>query len=511
MNTTMINEEITEQLSKKIIGYIYSRRDKKEEEFLKAKAKKNKQGEITNGAINIQLLNIVKKLSDDTKTITIIEKAKKTREQTALAFQQDKYKQLMALIADDVIDGRLHTIKTKYQDFVLANNNEHAPVTWLNQWVVKAKDISFATHVGKLTHSSSKSSSILDTTVEINNSYLTTNSLDSLEVDTAATNAASLPIADVLKLTVNGISVLDCLKQGDKSLFQKLTNDDALIDEWGNQLKQAYDSTQKQSYFLSKQIYFPTQKGQYHLLLPLASSSLIHVLHLEHKNYWEDEQVIARKQKSAKMYSPAITCTYPNKALLSITSNIKAHSNVSPLNKERLGKVSLLSATPPQWRSRLASYIERATVFDKALAFELREEINELKNYLLLIKNKSLSISEPKRNAAVMNKLQTISSQLFNYVETINNNETMVGWTIESKLSIEQQLMFEPWREDEAVKALKINNQWQKTLSKTYGRWLNQQLTQKSHLTPTTIHAALWADCFLLELREMVATQEVAL
>ena len=99
----MINEEITEQLAKEVIGYINARRDKKEEEFLKAKPKKNKQGEITNGAINIQLLNIVKKLSDDTSTITIIEKAKKTKDQSSLAFQQDKYKQLTALIADDVI------------------------------------------------------------------------------------------------------------------------------------------------------------------------------------------------------------------------------------------------------------------------------------------------------------------------------------------------------------------------------------------------------------------------
>jgi len=38
---------------------------------------------------------------------------------------------------------------------------------------------------------------------------------------------------------------------------------------------------------------------------------------------------------------------------------------------------------------------------------------------LLLIKNKSLSISEPKRNAVVLNKLRAISDNFFNYIEML--------------------------------------------------------------------------------------------
>lgn len=505
----MINEEISHALADEIVAYVNTRRDKKEEEFLKAKSKKNKQGVVSNGAIIERILVVVKKISQNNDAIKAIEKSKKPKELSSLEFQQNKYKSLIALVDDDVVDQQLLDLKREYQEFVITNSKEHEAVAWLNRWTSKASDISFATHVGKLTHSSSKSSSILDTSTEQDDHYLTTNRLASIDIDTASSNAASLPIADILKLTVNGVSVLDCLKMGYRSLFKKITADDAVVDEWCYQLKQSYDSTQKQSYFLSKQIYFPTHDRQYHLLMPLTSSSLVHALHFEHKKYWGDAQKNARSQEDNKKYSSTTVIKYPSKAILNITSNLKAHSNVSPLNKERQGKVYLLSAMPPQWKSRISSYAKKTSIFDKTLAFELKEEINDLRNYLLLIKNKSLSISEPKRNAAVMKKLQTISSQFFNYLESINANETSEGWSMGSKLPPEEQLAFEPWRVDEVAKALKINNLWQKTLSQNYGRWLNRQLSQKTKLKPTEIHATLWADCFLLELREMAAIQEV--
>jgi len=509
MVTTMSNEDIAQALADEIVKYVKTRRDIKEEEFLKAKPKKNKQGVVTNGAIIHRLLIVLKKLSQEGDAIKDIEKIKKAKDENSLEFQKKKYKSLIALVDDDVCDQQILDLQREYQEFVDTNFKEHETVAWLNQWAGKATDISFATHVGKLTHSSSKSSSILDTTVEKNDCYLTTNRLINIAVDTASSNAASLPIADILKLTVNGISVLDYLKNEESALFRKIIDDAHLIDKWCNQLKQSYDSSQKQSYFLSKQIYFPTQGGQYHLLMPLTSSSLVHALHLEHKKYWDEEQENARKQKSNKKYSATVTCTYPNKAYLHVTGS--NHSNASSLNGKRGGRIALLPAMPPQWKSRMPSYINWTSIFDKSLAFELKEVINDLRNYLLLIKNKSLSISEPKRNATVMNKLQAISSQFFNYLEMINANESDVGWTIKSKLPQEQQLVFEPRRDDEAAKALKVNNLWQKTLSQDYGRWLNQQLSQQTKLKPTAIHAALWADCFLLELREMVATQEVTL
>ncbi len=501
------NEEVTQLLADEITLYICGRRDKKEDEFLKSKPKKNKKGEITNGAINTRLLSIVKTLSLNKEEISKIEKSKKIKEQTSLHFQRDKYNRLLSLIGEEVVDTRLLDLKNEYQEFSLFNTKEHNAVTWLTQWAPKAKDISFATHVGKLTHSSSKSSSILDILEEKDDRYLTTNSLENAEIDTASSNAASLPIADILKLTVNGISVLDCLKNREELFFEKLTDNKALIDEWCVQLKQAYDSTKKQSYFLSKQTYFTTKDNSYHLLLPLTSSSLVHELHLKHKRYWDEIQEVAREQKRNKKYSATIVRTYPNKAYLHVTGS--NHSNASSLNGKRGGRIALLPTMPPQWKSNFQFYLNKASLFDKSLGFELKYEIADLKKYLLLIKNKSLSISEPKRNATVINKLQTISSSFFNYVGMVDNSMTNDSWSCDTDLPIEQQLLFEPWREDKIATVMKKNKKWERTLSQSYGRWLSKQLKQKDKLPLTPIHDALWADAFSIELREFIAIQEM--
>lgn len=505
----MIDESISQALSDEVIKYINNRRDVKEESFLKDKPKKNKLGVITNGGINARLLIIVKTLGNNNDQISKIEKAKKTKEQTGLEYQKSRYEQLLSLVSENFIDNKLVDIKNEYHDFLANNRKFFEPVTWLTLYAIKAKDISFATHVGKLTHSSSKSSSILDVSKERKSTYLTTNSLRDIQIDTASSNAASLPIADILKITVDGISVLDCLKNNDKSLFENLTDNEVLVNEWCKHLKQAYDSSTKQSYFLSKQVYFPIENNQYHLLLPLTSSSLVHELHLEHKKYWNKDQEEARKQKSSRKHSEVITCAYPNKAYVHVTGS--NHSNASSLNGKRGGRIALLSATPPQWQSNLPSYMNKAEVFDRHLSFILKTEINDLKKYLLLIKNKSLSISEPKRNAAVISKLRAISGNFFNVIEEVNASDTVKNWTIATELPIEQQILFEYYREDEKATAAKQNKQWMKVLSKSYARWLNKQLTEKGKLSLTIIHEAIWADAFLSELREFIAIQEVAL
>jgi CRISPR-associated protein Csy1 len=508
MNTKMSNDQTTQVLADKIVAYINGRRDSKLESFLKDAPKKNKLGEITNGAINTRLLAIVKKHHLDKDRISSIEKSKKTKEHTPLAFQMHSYQQLLALTENQPIDAELLNLKSTFQAFTQSNATEHQAAIWLTQWAAKAEDISFATHVSKLTHSSSKGTSVLDVTTEKNNCYLTTNSLNDMAIDTASANAASLPIADILKLESDGISVLDYIKNSDESVFKNFTDDNHLIETWMNQLKQAYDSSQKQSYFLSKQTYFPTKDGQYHLLLPLTSSSLVHALHLTHKKYWDEEQVATRKQKSEKNYSAAITITYPNKAYLHVTGS--NHSNASSLNGQRGGRIALLPTMPRQWQSNFPRYAEKTSIFDRRLSDELKDEVDELKHYLLLLNNKQLSISEPKRNAAVVNKLEAISNQFFDYIEVVNANHER-SWTLACKLPIEQQLLFEPMREDDVAKAIAINTDWQKAMSKTYGIWLNNQLKQKNRLPLTPIHSALWADAFLIELREVIATKQVTL
>lgn len=506
-------KSIVEAIADKIIEYLNARRDGKEESFLKSKPNKNKQGKVTNGAIIERFIAELEKhfpSSDAKKLLDPIKKSKKLTEQTSLSFQQQKLDKLLRLADDAVVDTAFAEIKNEYHEFINKNFNEHQPFNWLNQWSQKASDISFATHVGKLTHSSSKSSSIFDSTKEHDDRYLSTNRLKNAFVDIASTNAASLPIADVLSLAVSGVSLLELVKSGEHSVFNRFTDDQKIIDQWVKNLKQSFDSNHKQSYFLSKQIYFPIGRNDYHLLMPLNSSSLAHELYLEQKKRWDEPRYkLAFDQKNNGKYSETIVAYYPNKALLHVTAS--NHSNASALNGKRGGRLILMSALPPQWSTKVPSYKDKDNLFSKLLAFELKNEINELFNYLSLLKNKQLSDSEPKRNADILQKVQAISAQLFNYIDTVNDAEENRGWTIDSKLDVEYQLLFEPWRNDETVINIKINNDWQFKIAKDFGRWLNQQLNKNKKLKLTPIQAALWTDCFKIQLKEYVAVQEALL
>ena len=291
----MISKQISKMLSDGIANYLAERRDGKLEDYLKSKPQKKKD-KVSKG-INIRLANIVRRLTDQNQAVKEIERTKKAKEQTAFAFQQEKYNNLLALIDTDSTDSELIEVKQEYSQAVSELERQHNPSIWLDEWIKKAKDISFATHVAKLTHSSSKGSSILDSTKSEKYGYLTTNKLIEIEVDTASSNAASLPIADILKIEYEGVSVLDCVKAGDTSLFDAFTDDKTQIENWVVELKQAYDSDAKRSYFLSKQVYFPLDDGRYHLLLPLTSSSLAQAIHDEQRRYFNDEQTQARAQK----------------------------------------------------------------------------------------------------------------------------------------------------------------------------------------------------------------------
>jgi CRISPR-associated protein Csy1 len=404
----------------------------------------------------------------------------------------------------------------KYKDFlkkIKAIRGWNKYEQWID-WALDFGEESYlATHIAKLTHSSSKGSSV-DVRFHLScnqydDRYICTKGESVL--DTAYPDNKYSSISKLYTISISGNYLGDLLHSGNEAFLGPFTKDEELLKYWMVTFASHIKNETKKSYFLSKQVYFPVVDDQYHLLLPLTSSSLVHALHLEHKKYgYEGEdQKQARKQKYEGKYSETVTCTYPNKAYLHVTGS--NHSNVSSLNGNRGGRVSLLPTMPPQWLSRLPSYKNRASVFDKDLSYTLSSEIDDLRRYLLLIKNKTLSISEPRRNAAVVRKLQAISENLFNYVETISNNETDRGWSIYSKLPDEQQLLFEPSRQDDTAKALKVNTQWQKSLSKTYGLWLNRQLNKRSPLKLTSIHQTLWTDCFLTDLKEMIAIQEVTL
>jgi len=464
--------------------------------------------------IYLQVKPIFKQNADVKRIVSDLKKkkvAKGSSKQEKIEFSRTITNELINLFKQQNVLGEL----IQAYNPLLLEVKEIKSWNKYEQWIGWALDFGeesyLATHIAKLTHSSSKGTSCdvryYDSCDKYHSQYVTTSKNPIL--DTSYPDNKYSSISQLYNIEVGGRYIGDLLREDGKQYLKLFTNNDKLLKLWYQSFSKCIKNENKKSYFLSKQTYFPIEDNQYHLLLPLTSSSLVHELHLEHKKYWDEEQEVARQQKSNKKYSSIETCTYPNKAYLHVTGS--NHSNASSLNGKRGGRIALLSTMPPQWQFNFPSYINKSSIFDKTLAYELKTEINDLKKYLLLIKNKSLSISEPKRNVAVMNKLQAISGNFFNYIETVNNHTSTKNWTCKTTLSIEEQLLFEPCREDEAAIVVKNKKQWMKILSQSYGRWLNNQLKSKNTLSLSPIHEAIWRNAFLTELREFIAIQEVIL
>jgi CRISPR-associated protein Csy1 len=502
----MTNKKTALVLANGVRDYIRTRRDKKEVEFLKDKPQ-IKNGVSTKG-INIRLAAIGLEMGVDKELIKAIENSKKEKSQSVLSFQQGRFKSLKDLMGDSCTNSDLETLLSERVQFIADLDAQYDVALWLDGWALKAKDISFATHVAKLTHSSSKSSSVLDMSKESDSRYLTTNTLSSPVIDTASSCAASLPIADILKISVEGYSILDCLRNGEHELFEYFTTDSAKIQRWVMALKQAYNSDTKRSCFLSKQVYFPLSTGEYHILLPLVSSSLMQALHGEHKSYFEDEQVNARESRRLGKQCDTPAVNYPNKARLNITAS--NHINASVLNAKRGGKMSLLSAEPPKWRQNNVFSLKQDEFYTSKLSRHLRDETVSLSNYLRLIKSKALSDRSPVRAKIIMEKLDMVIAGLLDYVTQVNREINKCGWTAESALSIDYQLLFEPCRDDTLATNYKLCGKWQEQLSGDFSFWLRGQLNKTNGLSVTLAQTAPFEKIFTNALREYVAIQEVA-
>ncbi len=499
----MMTDNESKLMAKEICRFISDRCDKKELSLLKDKPDKKGKGGI-NKRLEKLALTLLGNTNDQLQKII---KSKKEKEQTPLEFQRLKFQQYLSLMDDFKLDNQLHDIVQEYQETLRLLKHEHQAETWLNDWAEKARDISFATHVAKLTHSSSKSTNIYDRTTSTNPYYVTTSALREAHIDTATANAASAPAGEILTLKVNNKMLLDFIKNNDSSPFKdkELTENEEEIKAWMIGFRQAYEKDRKNSHFLSKQVFFPANEEKYHLLLPLISSSMAHRLYLKFQEFFNDESVQARKQRDNKKYHPDLVISFPKRATLKVPGKPQT---ASALNQERAGRLTLLPAMPPQWTGKQTLPLQQANLFDRNMGFSLREEIKALQDLLRVIKAKEISLKKPEMYRAIAKNVNLIAQALFDEVNKINLLSEQKGWTNSSQFPLHQQLLFEPGRDDDIALSEKNNAQWQEKITNDFSAWLNAQLKHKT-LNLTPVQQRLWKDIFSPLLREYIAISEV--
>lgn len=385
--------------------------------------------------------------------------------------------------------------------------------TWLDWASGNASNIGFSTHVAKLTHSSINSgSSIYFDSTDNSPQYLTTASLANAPTDISQTDNKYAPIGKLLKLESNGQKLVDKLRIGDVSNFTIFSKYETQLAKWRSSFLSCFSDKKPSSHSLAKQIYYPVG-ANYHLLSPLASSSLDHMIFekIEFVKF-NEPSVAIRKQKGSKKYHfDEIDLSYPHVAILKVTSGdktSKAHMNVSPFNQVRVGKRYLFPSTPPSWKSQLKPPSTQESLFDGEFNHRAWHSVKQLQKYLIGIRNKN---STKEIRDHVKSCADEIIGILFNYVSEIQNLTNQSGWSqCNTKLKESHQLWLDPYRQDDIFQQKRQSGDWQEQVCKDFGNWLNHQL-KHDRMSFSKIEADTWAKFLLKRLREFERDLEVTL
>ena len=393
--------------------------------------------------------------------------------------------------------GLLESVFIKTQEL----NDKYDEKKWLTKSSVDAKNISFGTHVPKLTHSSIKTKPIVSNNNAIRTGLITTSCLTSLEYDSVASNAFS-QIRDFFSLECDGVKLYEIFKDKENIVLKMFSHNESQLREWNTGFSQAIEIKALVIDPLLKQVYFPifNEEHKYHLLAQVESSSLSFSIHsLTEKRIKEFESLMLGERYG-----------FSKVAQLFVTSgDIFSHGNVSQFNAVRRGARYLFSCQPPVWQSQLKPPIYCNSFFyELSRNHEVKENIQYLSDFLTRFESVQLSIKEPKRMRWVEEWIENLADEVLVFVKSIQ--ALPAGWSVTEgiKLKSEHQILLDCYRQDEDFLAMKNTSDWQAVIIQDFAAWLNNRLTKVNEkFTPQDSHSKLWMKIFKANFRDEFDTK----
>lgn len=318
------------------------------------------------------------------------------------------------------------------------------PANWLSDAARRAGQISIVTHAAKFTHGDSKSISILlGCVAEKPEGFLATCDLETPTTDVVG-NAAALDVANLLLLNKDGFALSDLVATGDLSPFQSFTDDPEQITEWLLGLSKALKNDQLSSHTLAKQIYFPvdTEKQQYHLLSPLASSSLIDELNSRIENArFSDSAKAAREARKKQQYSDTRVQEFPGVAVQGFGGT--KPQNISLRNSQRRGVAYLLNSQPPVWQPKTFVAPLNDAQFWREIDRVTHYPVKALQVYLTSIRHIDSNRYLRHKRARLVAE---VTDCVLHYL--LRLRQQPVGWSLDGQLSAGLWLYADPGRND---------------------------------------------------------------
>jgi CRISPR-associated protein Csy1 len=379
---------------------------------------------------------------------------------------------------------------------------------WLADAARRVSQIQAVTHVLKATHPDARGSSLhvipnsLPQHAEIG-SHLLGNDF----AEDVVGNAAALDVFKFLKIEVEGKRLLDWMQAADPDLQAALSDDVETSKVW----MQAFSSLIKQetsstSHVMAKQLYWlvgeePATDSEYHLLQPLFSSALAHVVHanIQDARFGEANKT-ARQARRDKTSHDTIYQDYRDLAIRKLGGT--KPQNISQLNSERGGVNYLLSSLPPKWI--VSNRIKLLHVDSVLSAFRWFDDVPDLLKALsefLLSNPDQVKETREKREALE----QALGEQLALFGESIRMSQEP-GWTRNPACQLPQceKLWLDPERielpvrethqeEDVAFNASFTWGDWPDQVASRFANWLNNYLGDKGLVAVGDAEYRHWA------------------
>ncbi len=170
--------------------------------------------------------------------------------------------------------------------------------TWVQNMIENIGKCKLVTHVGKFTHPESKITARIERGTNLLSEYVTTDSVICRD-DIFYSSAAYMSAARFLDLELeDGRTVLEHIEGGDNEIKILIEKYGGKYDDFLDALDMAKNSPKmERTEYLLKQVYFPIDNEEYHLLTILPNSSVLCEMTQRVKKMSKERDALKKSEK----------------------------------------------------------------------------------------------------------------------------------------------------------------------------------------------------------------------
>ena len=334
---------------------------------------------------------------------------------------------------------------------------------WLPDAAKRVTQLSMVSHPSKFSHPSAKTSSVIAQAKQINDGYLRSGNV-SYPLDVFG-NAAAMDVFKFLSLPLTEkLTVLDGFERQEESLKTLLVGADLDFETLGTEfLKIKVTDTSVKTDHLVKQVYFPIEQAEYHLLSVLTPSGLITRLKQSIDTIRFSEETKQAKELRRKNEHHEIG--YADIFDLTITAYGGTQpQNVSVLNSQNAGRAYLLSSCPPMLEKR-AIRLPKTDFFAQCL---YRKNYQE--SFIQLHKFMQLDLNNDDIRTAIRNIIQFVIDQIL-VLASKTREYSVEGWSNQDYYASLPKLQ-RIWLDKIYQTEREEDHDWRDELSREIARWI---------------------------------------